>query len=90
MIIPYTIATSSKDVCWKSVSIITARKGSLGQGNVFTRDILFMGGSAYWVCFQMGSASGGGLPTARLGKPPSPSQTRKVGDTQPTGILSCS
>ena len=91
MIIPYTIATSSKDVCWKSVSIITARKGGLGQGNAFTRVCHSVHGeSAYGVCFQIGSASRGDLPTGGLGKPPAPPQTRKAGGTHPTGMLSYS
>ena len=64
MIIPYTIATSSKDICWKSVSIITARKRSLGQDNVFTRvcHSVHGGGLPGGICLQMGGCLREGLP----------------------------
>ena len=62
--------------------IFTARKRSLGQGNVFTRVLL--------LCSQGdlhpgGSASGGGL-----GRPPLPTRTmgygQQAGGTHPTGM----
>ena len=81
--------------------LLTARKRSLGQGNVFTGVFLSMGGGVggfgFPACItgHMPSIRGGGLHPGGsayggggLGWADPPG-TRKAGGTHPTGMLSC-
>ena len=76
--------------------LVTARKRSFGQGNVFTPSVCSQGEG---VCLQMGEGEGvclqgergltgkGGLPTeGGVGQTP---RNQKSGRTHPTGMIYC-
>ena len=70
--------------------IFTARKRSLGQGNMFTGVCLSTGGCLVGGCLLPGGAcSGGGVPAPRGVPGGDPPMATAAGSTNLTGMHSC-